>query len=431
MRLIPIITAILVAAVLYAVVFERERILEFASSTALNDEETESTAADETAQDASPTDPAGKGAVRVVAIKSEARVIDSAVVLRGETAAAREVDIRAETSGQVISTPLRKGAFVEAGQELCVLDAGTRDANLAEALGRLAEARARIPETEARIPEAEARVEESRAMLDEALINSNAATKLSEGGFASSTRVASTEAAVRSAQASVRSAEAGLKAAISGTEATQAGIQSAEANVAAARKEIERLTMYAPFNGLLESDSAELGSLLQAGSLCATVIQLDPIKIVGFVPETEVERVEVGALAGARLAGGTQVRGRVAFLSRSADPTTRTFRVEIDVPNSDLKIRDGQTAEILIEAEGAQAHLLPQSSLTLNDEGALGIRAVDQDNTVQFYGVDLMRDTREGVWVRGLPDMVNVITVGQEFVVDGVAVEPTFAEVSQ
>ena len=170
---------------------------------------------------------------------------------------------------------------------------------------------------------------------------------------------------------------------------------------------------------------------MQPGALCATVLQLDPIKLVGFVPETDVDRVEIGALAGARLAGGQDVQGRVKFLSRSADQTTRTFRVEIQVPNADLKIRDGQTAEIIVAANGASAHLLPQSALTLNDDGDLGVRTVDANNLAQFAKLTLLRDTADGVWVVGLPETANVITVGQEYVIDGVSVLPTYEEPKQ
>jgi multidrug efflux system membrane fusion protein len=118
----------------------------------------------------------------------------------------------------------------------------------------------------------------------------------------------------------------------------------------------------------------------------------------------------------------------VTFLSRSADPTTRTFRVEVEVTNADLAIRDGQTAEIVVASEGRKAHLLPQSALTLDDTGALGIRTLDADNSVSFMPVTMLRDTIEGVWLTDLPDQVNVITIGQEYVIDGVTVAPTFAE---
>jgi multidrug efflux system membrane fusion protein len=268
-------------------------------------------------------------------------------------------------------------------------------------------------------------VAQAQAQLEEARINQNASARLSEGGFASTVRVAGSEAAVATALASVESARAGLQSA-------QAGIQSAQASVAAAELEIEHLTIKAPFAGLLQSDTAELGELLQPGALCATVIQLDPIKLVGFVPETEVARVTVGAMATARLATGQEdVTGRVTFLSRTADETTRTFLVEIDVPNPDKRISDGQTAEIMIASDGAKAHLLPQSALTLNDDGVLGVRTIDDANAVEFHPVTLMRDTAQGVWLTGLDDVANVIVLGQEYVIAGVTVDPTFRELGQ
>ena len=172
--------------------------------------------------------------------------------------------------------------------------------------------------------------------------------------------------------------------------------------------------------------------MLQPGALCATIIQLNPIKLVGFIPETEVNRVVIGATAGARLAaGGVDVLGKVTFLSRSADPATRTFRVEIEVANTDLAIRDGQTAEIGIASAGVTAHLLPQSALTLNDEGTLGVRLVDDSAVVSFAPLQIMRDTAEGVWVTGLAEVANVIVTGQEYVTAGVTVAPTWREAAE
>lgn len=111
--------------------------------------------------------------------------------------------------------------------------------------------------------------------------------------------------------------------------------------------------------------------------------------------------VTLDARAGARLASGQELVGQVTFISRSADDTTRTFRVEVEVPNADLAIRDGQTAEIIIAAEGTPAHLLPGSALTLNDAGDIGIRAVGEDNRAQFLPVGVLRDTVDGIWVTG------------------------------
>ncbi|WP_425083048.1 efflux RND transporter periplasmic adaptor subunit [Ruegeria profundi] len=410
MRLISFINAALVIVALYFLVFERDALFAFAGRG-----DVEESASSETEE--AVVSIANENAVRVVALRSVAREIDSAVLLRGQTKANRQVEVLAETTSTVISEPMRRGAFVEAGDLLCELDPGTRPASLAEAkAGKL--------EAESRIPEAEARLEEAHALVAEADINLKAARKLSETGFGSETRRVSSEAAMSSAEAGIKSAEAGL-------EATRAGIESAAAEVEAAQREMDRLTIEAPFQGLLESDTAELGSLMQPGTLCATIIQLDPIKLVGFVPETEVNRVQVGALASAQLVTGRQVEGRVTFLSRSADETTRTFEVEITVPNEDLTIRDGQTATIRISAEGAKAHLLPQSALTLSNEGQLGVRTVGAGDVVDFMPVRVLRDTAEGVWIDGLPETTDIIVVGQEFVVKGVTVNPTYQEVTQ
>lgn len=448
MKIMPILTAILVSAVLYLGIFERDRLLGFAG---LDGAEPEVATEEAVVEEVSEGD-----LIKVVVQTSSAREVDNAVILRGQTEAAREVEVRAETSGLVISDPLRKGARVSEGDLLCELNPGTRAAGLAEAQGRLAEARSRLPEAQARLPEAQARrgeaesrlteaesrLEEARARLQEAQINYDAAEKLSEDGFASETRLANAEAAlsaaragVTSAQAAVEgaragivSAEAGIEGARAAEESARAGIASAEAGVASAEKELDRLRITAPFAGLLETDAAELGALLQPGSPCATIVQLDPIKLVGFVPETDVAKIEVGAMAGARLVSGQEVRGQVTFISRSADPTTRTFRVEVSVPNPDLAIRDGQSADILVAAAGRSAHLLPQSALTLNDEGLLGLRIIEEGNVVRFIEVELLRDTIDGVWVTGLPETVDVIVVGQEFVIDGVVVAPTYRE---
>jgi len=408
MRFFSVLIAFLVAAAIYVIVFERDRLT--AMLPASDD-------AAEAAPDEAADEAAESTVMRVVVQRSRARAVDSSVTLRGRTEADRTVELRAETSGLVISEPLRRGASVETGDLLCRLDPAAREAQLREAEARLAEAKARVPEAEARVAEAEAR-------LEEAEINYRAAENLVGSGFASQTRVAS-------ARAGLRSAEAGVESATSGLESARANIDSAQAGVKSAEEEIRRLEMRAPFAGVLETDTAELGSLLQPGALCAEVMQLDPITLVGFVSETQVARVALGASASARTTSQKTAEGEVSFVSRSADDRTRTFRVDVRVPNPDLALRDGETAEITVAAEGRRAHLVPQSALTLDDEGTMGLRLVGAENRVRFVPVTLLRDTPSGVWLTGLPEAADIIVIGQEFVRAGVEVDPVFRELGQ
>jgi len=272
-------------------------------------------------------------AVSVLAMKSSEQDVTSGIILRGQTAAFKSVQAKAETSGAVISQPIRKGTLVEKGELLCELEVGTKAAALAEAKARLIEA------------------------------------------------------------------------------------------------ETNNKASAAPFNGLLESDTAELGEFMQPGAPCATVLALNPIKLVGYATEQQVSLIEVGVTAGARLINGDQVVGKVSFISRSADPTTRTFLVETTVQNDELSIRDGATADIYIGLAGIKGHLLPQSSLTLNGDGLLGVRIADGD-TAKFMEITVIRDAAEGIWVTGLPETADVIVVGQEYVTDGSPIKVSYKDAS-
>lgn len=306
--------------------------------------------------------------VPVMVLPSKAQQTADSLIIRGRTTAARVVRVPAETTGLVTSQPLRKGARVEEGQLLCELDAGARLAQLAEAEARLAEAT-----TEA-----------------------DAADRLSEKGYAAeTTRVA-----------------------------RQAQLQAAEAAVDLVNLDIERLKIRAPFSGVLESDTAELGTRLGPGEICATVIDLSSVKVQGFISEQEVDRIAEGKPAAARLINGREVTGKITFISRMADPETRTYEVEVTLPNPEGTIRDGMTAELRVSLPPETAHLIPQAAMTLNDEGELGVRIVEGDST-GFVPVNLLRDERRGFWVSGLPDEAQIVVIGQEFVSDGRKIVPS------
>ena len=418
MRPISLLTALLVMASLYLFVMERDLLRDLAGlAPAGPADAAQAPKTDAASGDTPATAEGDEKPVAVVAVKSAAQQMQRQVTLRGETRAERSVDVRAETDGRIISPPIDKGTTVADGDVLCELDPGTRPAALADARARLAAAKATLPRARAQRAQAQAALEEAR-------IDQRAAEELAKQGFASEKRVATARAAVATAQAQLQSAETAI-------EEGKSAIESARADIARAETQLERTTIRAPFAGVLESTTAELGSLMQPGQSCATVLQLDPIRLVGFVPEAEVDRVSLGAGATARLVTGAGLEGKVSFVSRSADPETRTFRVEVRVANPEGRIREGQTVEVAIDAGRVPAHLVPSSALTLDDQGRLGVRLVSDDNRARFAPVRVVRDTPEGVWLAGLPETARVITIGQQFVTDGASVAPSYREAGQ
>ena len=175
----------------------------------------------------------------------------------------------------------------------------------------------------------------------------------------------------------------------------------------------------APFDGYLETFSVKEGDYLNTGAVCATIIDPDPMRLIGEVSEKEINFVKVGAKAEAELISGKKVEGVVSFVSTSANKGTRTFRVEIDVKNPDRSIRDGVSAQIAIKGDTILAHKISPSILMLGEAGELGIRTVNEDDQVEFKKIEILEDSMEGIWITGLPKNTRIITVGQEYVFQG------------
>ena len=175
----------------------------------------------------------------------------------------------------------------------------------------------------------------------------------------------------------------------------------------------------APFDGYLETFSVKEGDYLNIGAVCATIIDPDPMRLVAEVSEKEISLVKVGAKAFAKLITGKRIGVIVSFVSTSANKGTRTFRVEIEVENSDRSIRDGVSVEIVILGSEILAHKISPSILMLGDAGELGIRTVSETNQVEFNPIQILEDTIEGIWISGLPEQTRIITIGQEYVFQG------------
>ena len=181
----------------------------------------------------------------------------------------------------------------------------------------------------------------------------------------------------------------------------------------------------APFSGYLETVNVDSGDYLNLGGICASLIDPDPMLLIADIAEKEIAQVTLGSITKAKLISGREIQGEVSFIATSADKNTRTFRVEISVANSDRTIRDGVSAEIFIKGNTLSAHRISPAILSLNEQGKLGIRVVNNKNEVEFQAIKIMEDTTDGLWVSGLPASVRIITLGQEYVFQGQVVEVT------
>ena len=290
------------------------------------------------------------------------------VILRGRTEAERKVDVKAETYGRIIELKVEKGERVVKDAVLARLSPEERPARLAEA----------------------------KALQAQRKIEYEASRRLSKKGYRAETQLA----------------------------AAKAALEAAEAAVTRARVALRNTTIRAPFDGMVVARATEIGDFIDKGDPVARIIDLDPILAVGQISERNRGRVTVGAPARVALIGGREVTGRIRFIAAEAEATTRTFRVEVELPNPAAEIPDGITAEIRLPLGEVAAHRVSPAILTLTDDGAIGVKTLGPDNRVRFHPVRIIGDGTDGVWLSGLPERITLITVGQDFVAEGQTVHP-------
>jgi multidrug efflux system membrane fusion protein len=217
-----------------------------------------------------------------------------------------------------------------------------------------------------------------------------------------------------------------LQLTIARTEKAQA-----EAQVKTAQAAADRLTLRAPFSGIVETVEVELGEWVQAGTAVATLLSLDPIVVRAEVSELDVTEVRVGDPARVRLLGGDEIEGTIRKVANEASAQTRTFAIEISLPNAHSVIPAGLTAEVTLLARPMPAVTVPRSVVTLNEDGLIGLRIVGPDNVAHFAPVRIVDDTTDGLVVSGVPEGVRIIVAGQDLVRDGESVVVTEAAASK
>lgn len=312
-------------------------------------------------------------AVRTVAVVTPPRSMHArAIRISGLTEADKRAVLATRVGGVIARLPVRQGQRVKAGDLILMLDA----------------------------EEKISAVDNARQLLAQRQAELTAAERLAQSGNLPKLQLDTARSNLTAAQSALRTAQA----------------------------ELDRNEVKAPFDGVVDRIPVELGSAVMQGGEVATVLALDPVIARGEISERDLRFIKTGDEADVRLVNGETVRGTLRYISRDASSATRTFRVEIAVPNADGAIPAGMTAEITLRAAPADAVMLPRSVVTLSGSGDLGIRAVDKDDKVVFFPIDLIDDTPKGLVLAGIPADARVIVAGQELVTEGDVVAPVEAD---
>ena len=202
-------------------------------------------------------------------------------------------------------------------------------------------------------------------------------------------------------------------------DTAMSALMTARSQLEQTQAEILRLYVKAPFAGVIDKVDVEEGSFVQLGAPIGVLLQLDPIVAKGEVSERDLAQLTVGSAANIQLISGKTVTGNIRHISREASAQTRTFPIEVAIPNPNGAIPAGMTAELTLRGEATKAVLLPRSVVTLSGEGELGIRILKPDDTVDFVAIDVVDDTEHGLLLGGVPADSRIIVAGQDLVAKG------------
>lgn len=289
-----------------------------------------------------------------------------AIDLYGRTAPGRHARLGAEIAGKIIDLNIVKGDVVEAGQPIAQID----KADLGIQLER-ASALYRLKQKEFK-----------------------AAQSLKKRGLQGEIAYTTAEAALTEAKAMKSNAELALR----------------------------NTVIRSPFSGIVQELHVELGDFVGVGDPVAGVIDLDPLVIEADVSERHIQQLKLGQAASVRLLGHQHVEGKLRFISRISTPSTNTFPIEIEIPNSQRLLPAGVSAEVSLNLESQPAIKVTPAMLALDEAGNLGVKTLvssGDDKIVKFINIQLVKAEQDGVWLAGLGEQVDIITVGQGFVRDG------------
>ncbi|MCV2402830.1 efflux RND transporter periplasmic adaptor subunit [Marinomonas sp. C2222] len=319
-------------------------------------------ASNEPAQEAQATSDTQKANTLypVQAKKLQSQLVETHLTLSGKTLVNDSLTLTNGYAGRVTSLPYAKGDKVEKGSSILKIDT-------------------RALKTQ---------IEEAELLVTQRKLELEGIKRLSVNNFSSKANLASAETALASAKAT----ELALKI------------------------QLENANLTAPFSGILNSLDVEKGQLLANSATVGTIISINPIKVSVDIPQSKIHKVSIDTQANIQFDSGYQTDGTVSYISSVANEANRTISVELLVNNSESNIFAGVTAKVDFILERQKAHAFSPALLTLDDFGNTAVKTLSGDNKVVISPIEIIRSEREQIWVTGLEDTTNIITVGQGFV---------------
>jgi len=337
-------------------------------------------------------------------------LIDQSIELQGQTIHNKKIDVKSETSGKINSIEFSRGDNVSKNAEMITISLEDRKEKLLSAQNDLERLSKEIILNE---KNRDNLLRQNIERIELYEIEYASAKQLIDKGLSSKSKLSLASFNLANAKADREDIKIKFESTLASLEAQITNVKSVLKNI---KLDINKTSIKAPFDGIISEKMVEETEFISVGTPLFSIIDLDPIKIEGYLSEFDVNKVSVGTKAFIEDSNGIKKSGTISFISPSAETSTRTFEITIEADNKDLSYKSGITTKIIIKGSELKAHKIPPSILTLLDDGTVGVKAVDNEDMVTFYPTKTIKDTIDGMWVSGLPEKVNLIVSGQEYI---------------
>jgi len=326
--------------------------------------------------------------VSTVSPRRAAEVLE--VPLPGSMEAILETGIWARTDGYLEARYVDIGDRVRKGQLLAEIDTPEVDQQLMQAIATMSQDKANVVKVEA----------------DLALARTTLQRYVAAGpGTVSKQQIDERTSAVTDAEKVV--------------DAARATVNADEANVHRLVDLQSFQKVYAPFDGVITARNVDPGSLISAGSTTGTrelfvLAQVDVLRIFVYVPQSYASDIKAGQSAdvSVRELPGRVFHGTVTRTAGAIDPTSRTLRTEVQVPNPEGLLLSGSYATVRFNIQRPDPPLVvPQNALLIDGNG-VRVALVDADGTLHYRPIQIGRDYGNDAEVLSGLDTTDVLATG-------------------
>lgn len=297
------------------------------------------------------------------------------VLIYGNIESTKKVDLIPRAGGIIKNISAKSGSRLKAGDTILSIDIDTR----------------------------EDEVKQAKATLEHTKSEYEAIKKLATKGYATTTTVAKNKAAY----------------------------ESALANYERYKLELANTVIKAPFDGFLDKVSIDVGDIVLANTtVLGTYIDDKSFVASGYISQRDRNYIQENQEAIIKMSNTSydedlEFTTKVTFVSKVADKSTRTYRIEFEIPSAYLQFMlHGQIVEISVKADDIAAYKIPSAVLNLNEKGSLGVKIATTENKVKFEEITILKEKGNYMEVllknnTNTTDSIDIIVLGQTYVKEG------------